>query len=250
MSPLFGRRRLQNSTEPESPSPRPASVAATSAESVESRSSRWVVVVPVKPSARAKSRLAVPGIGRADLARAIALDTLAAATACELVAQVVVVTDDAALARDAAMIPALRFVPEGDAGGLDAAVAVGVAAIDPQGRMPRAALLGDLPALRPADLADALRAAASVDRGVVPDAEGTGSTLVTATAGTAWTSSFGDGSFARHIALGCTALEIPDASTLRRDVDTAAQLEAARALGLGPRTAALLAGELSPRRTS
>ncbi|HKP07017.1 MAG TPA: 2-phospho-L-lactate guanylyltransferase, partial [Microbacterium sp.] len=56
-----------------------------------------------------------------------------------------------------------------------------------------------------------------------------------------WASSFGDGSFARHVALGCEALPIPDASTLRRDVDTAAQLDAAHALGLGARTAALLA---------
>ena len=71
--------------------------------------------------------------------------------------QVVVVTDDAALAREDAMIPALRFVPEGDASGLDAAVAAGVAALDPAGRMPRAALLGDLPALRPDDLAEAKR---------------------------------------------------------------------------------------------
>lgn len=215
MTPLFRRRRGHNTP-------------------------RWVVVVPVKPSARAKSRLDVPGVGRADLARAIALDTLAAATACDLVAQVVVVTDDAALAREAALIPALRFVPEGEAGGLDAAVAAGVAAVDPTGRMPRAALLGDLPALRPGDLADALRAAASVDRAVVADAEGTGSTLVTAGPGVAWRSSFGDGSFARHLALGCVGLEIPDASTLRRDVDTADQLDAAGALGLGPRTDALL----------
>jgi 2-phospho-L-lactate guanylyltransferase len=248
VSPLFGRRR--RATTPPEPgltgrrigeSAAPAGVEAELRTASDAQPARWVVVVPVKPSARAKSRLEVPGVGRADLARAIALDTLAAATACELVAQVVVVTDDAALAREAAMIPALRFVPERDAGGLDAAVAAGVAAIDPQGRMPRAALLGDLPALRPADLADALRAAASVDRAVVPDAEGTGSTLVTATAEVAWTSSFGDGSFARHVALGCTALAIPDASTLRRDVDTAPQLEAAVALGLGPRTAALLA---------
>ncbi|MDR7187681.1 2-phospho-L-lactate guanylyltransferase [Microbacterium sp. BE35] len=222
MTPLFGRRK--RAVEPAVPT------------------HRWVVVVPVKPSARAKTRLDVDGVGRVDLARAIALDTLTAATACELVAQVVVVTDDAALAREAAMIPALRFVPEGDARGLDAAVATGVSAIDPNARMPRAALLGDLPALRPADLADALRAAASVPRGVVPDAEGTGSTLVTANAGAEWASSFGDGSFARHVALGCTALPIPDASTLRRDVDTADQLDAARMLGLGPRTAALLPG--------
>lgn len=198
--------------------------------------------MPVKPSARAKSRLDVAGISRADLARAIALDTLAAATACALVAQVVVVTDDAALAREASAIPALRFVPEGGARGLDAAVATGMTALDPQDRMPRAVLLGDLPALRPEDLADGLRAAASVPRAVVADAEGTGSTLVTAGPGVEWASSFGDGSFARHLALGCRALQIPDASTLRRDVDTAEQLEAARALGLGPRTAALLEG--------
>ena len=240
MTPLFGRRR--NSTESAAGRAESGARAAETDGSVEFRRPLWVVVVPVKPSARAKSRLEVDGVGRADLARAIALDTLAAATACELVAQVVVVTDDAALAREAAMIPSLRFVPEGDARGLDAAVAAGVAAIDPGGRMPRAALLGDLPALRPADLADALRAAASLPHAVVADAEGTGSTLVTAAPGTEWASSFGDGSFARHVALGCQALEIPDASTLRRDVDTAAQLDAARALGLGPRTAALVSG--------
>ncbi|MCW3493168.1 2-phospho-L-lactate guanylyltransferase [Microbacterium sp. SSM24] len=214
--------------------------ASTADPEIGTRSARWVVVVPVKPSARAKSRLDVDGVGRAELARAIALDTLAAATACDLVAQVVVVTDDAALARDAATIPALRFVPEGDASGLDAAVAAGVAAVDPGGRMPRAALLGDLPALRPADLSAALRAAASVDRGVVPDAEDAGSTLVTANAGVGWVTSFGEDSLARHVALGCAVLPIPDATSLRRDVDTAAQLESARMLGLGPRTSALL----------
>lgn len=201
---------------------------------------RWIVVVPVKPPARGKSRLDVAGVDRAALAHAIALDTLEAATACELVAQVVVVTNDPALARESAAIPALRFVPEGDGRGLDAAVATGMATVDPNARMPRATLLGDVPALRPADLADALRAAASLDRGVVADAEGTGSTLVTANAGVAWQSSFGDGSFARHADLGCTPLPVPDASTLRRDVDTAEQLDAARTLGLGPRTAALL----------
>ena len=241
MTPLFGRRRRQNSTEAGAPDPDPVGSAAPSPGSVESRGPRWVVVVPVKRSSRGKSRLEVEGVDRSALARAIALDTIEAAARCEEVLQVVVVSDDPALARDAAMIPALRFVPEGEARGLDAAVATGIEAIDPGGRMPRAALLGDLPSLRPADLAEALRAAASVDRAVVADAEGTGSTLVTATAGVAWASSFGDGSFARHTAAGCTPLEIPDASTLRRDVDTAAQLEAAVALGIGIRTAAVLA---------
>lgn len=202
---------------------------------------RWIVVVPVKPAHRGKTRLDLPGTGRAALARAIALDTLEAASRCAAVAQVVVVSGDPALARDSAMIPALRYVPEGEERGLDAAVATGVEAIDPAGRMPRAALLGDLPALRPGDLAEALGAAASVDRGVVADAEGTGSTLVTAAPGIAWTSAFGDGSFARHVGLGFVPLPTTDASTLRRDVDTVDQLTAAAALGLGPRTAALLA---------
>jgi 2-phospho-L-lactate guanylyltransferase len=203
-------------------------------------SPRWIVVIPVKRATLGKSRLDVPGIDRAALARAIALDTIEAAVRCELVLQVVVVSDDPALARESATIPALRFVPEGEPRGLDAAVAAGMTAIDPAGRMPRAALLGDLPALRPDDLAAALRAAASVPQGVVADAEGTGSTLVTASAGVAWVSAFGEGSFERHVALGCAALPIPDASSLRRDVDTAAQLEAARAFGLGSRTAAVL----------
>jgi 2-phospho-L-lactate guanylyltransferase len=197
----------------------------------------WTVVIPVKPSVRGKSRLDVAGVDRVALARAIALDTIDAAAACEAVERVVVVTDDGGLVLQAGGIPGLRFVSDEDAVGLDAAVALGAETAE---GMPRAALLGDLPALRPPDLAAALDAALVVDRGVVADAEGTGSTLVTARAGVSWTSSFGDGSFARHVELGCTPLPIPDASTLRRDVDTADQLDEAERLGLGPRTTELL----------
>lgn len=215
----------------------------------------WAVVVPVRRAG--KSRLDVPGVDRVALARAIALDTIAAAAACDVVAQVLVVSDDGALPLYASDIPGLRFIAEHDPGvpdtvqgrldaaalggalsPLNAAIARGIAAV-PDG-MPRAALLGDAPALRPDELADALRLAAAHDRTVVADAEGTGSTLVTAAADVSWASAFGRGSFAQHVALGCTALDIPDASSLHRDVDTAAQLDAAASLGLGPRTAALL----------
>ncbi len=198
----------------------------------------WVVVIPVKPSAVGKTRLEVPGVDRVALARAIALDTIAAAAACAVVDHVVVVTSDGGLVIQAADIPALRFVSDEDAAGLDEAIALGA---ETATGMPRAALLGDLPALRSLDLAAALDAAAVTDRTVVADTEGTGSTLVTARPDVSWQSSFGDGSFARHLALGCVSLAIADASTLRRDVDTAAQLTEAAALGLGPRTAALLA---------
>lgn len=210
-------------------------------------SAQWAVVIPVKPAAVGKSRLALATVDRVTLARAIALDTIAAAVACDAVAQVYVVTDDGALVASAFDIPGLRFVPEDDgsgaARGIDAAVAIGAEAAG-QG-MPRAALLGDLPALRPDDLATALTAAAAVDRGVVADAEGTGTTLVTAQRGIPLSTSFGDGSYARHVQLGCVPLGVDRASTLRRDVDTAAQLMAAGAMGLGPRTTALLADQIS-----
>ena len=184
---------------------------------------RWQVVIPVKPARRGKSRLA-SGASREGLARAIALDTIAAAASCPVVAQVFVVTDDAGLPLAAADIPGLRFVAEEEARGLDAAIALGMAAAGTDAH--RAALLGDLPALRPDDLAAALDAATA--------------TLVTATAGEEWTSAFGDGSFARHLEMGCAALDIPRDSTVRRDVDTPEQLETAATLGVGPRTAALL----------
>ena len=75
----------------------------------------WAVIIPVKPSAVGKSRLDLPAVDRVTLARAIALDTIAAAAACAAVAQVFVVTDDGALVALAFDIPGLRFVPEGDA---------------------------------------------------------------------------------------------------------------------------------------
>ena len=191
----------------------------------------WTLVVPVKPASVGKSRLRVPGVDRASLARAIARDTVVAARRSALVARVLVVTGEPLGVED------VETVDDAGARGLDAAIARGMAHA---GDVPRAALLGDLPALRPEDLDAALLLAADADRAVVADAEGTGSTLVTAGPGIPWASAFGDGSFARHVGLGCAALPVAAASTLRRDVDTAAQLAAAASLGVGPHTTALL----------
>lgn len=225
--------RTVGATPPEPSSPAPKVVERTDLE--ELTNAQWVVVVPLKPAAVGKSRLRDGG---EQLVRAIGLDTVAAASAAAAVARVIVVTADAATAAAAAGLPGVEVVPEPTPSGLNAAIAAG---IQGAGRGPRAALLGDLPALRPEDLDAALVAAASVDRAVVPDAEGTGSTLVTAQAGVAWSSAFGADSFARHTALGCAPLPVPAVSTLRRDVDTAEQLADAATLGLGPRTTALLA---------
>ncbi|MFN3949181.1 2-phospho-L-lactate guanylyltransferase [Microbacterium sp.] len=201
--------------------------------------SGWTIIVPVKPAAVGKTRLTDVGTDREALARAIALDTIAAAAATPRVAHVLVVTDDAEVSALVSLWPAVDVVPEGDMRGLDAAIALGADAAG-QG-VPRAALLGDVPALTPHDLDAALELAGHVERGLVPDAEGTGSTLVTARPGAVWVSAFGPDSAARHRLLGCTGLDVPRDSTLRRDVDTAAQLAEAVSLGVGPRTSAVLA---------
>lgn len=199
----------------------------------------WHVVVPVKPAAVGKSRLG--GSGRAALAEAIARDTVEAACRAVRVCEVVVVTADGAWADDPAS--RVRVVHETAPAGLGPAIRAGLATV--AGDRPRAVLLGDLPALRPADLDAALGLAEAVPLGLVPDAEGTGSTLVTARAGAPLEPAFGPGSATRHRAAGFVELEIAATSTLRRDVDTLAQLDAAAALGLGPRTAALRPGRSS-----
>jgi 2-phospho-L-lactate guanylyltransferase len=199
----------------------------------------WTVVVPVKPAALGKTRLTAVSADREALARAIALDTIAAAAATPHVSRVLVVTDDAEVSALVSRWPAVDVIAEGDVRGLDAAIALGADAAG-QGA-PRAALLGDVPALTPHDLDVALELAGAVERGLVPDAEGTGSTLITARPGAVWVSAFGADSAARHRLLGCTDLTVARGSTLRRDVDTAAQLAEAVALGVGPRTAAVLA---------
>ncbi|BCJ66927.1 hypothetical protein GCM10009779_24830 [Polymorphospora rubra] len=125
------------------------------------REPSWVVVVPVKRLATAKSRLrgalADPGAeAHARLALAIALDTVAAVLACPPVDRVLVVTDDP-VAGPALHALGASVVPDVPDAGLNAAVAHGASLAADRWV---AALAADLPALRPADLAGALREAA------------------------------------------------------------------------------------------
>src|SRR3954468_16827648 len=73
---------------------------------------RWAIVVPVKRLAVAKTRLSEDPQVRADLALAMALDTVSAALQCSLVDWVVVVTDEPEAAR---AVGALGAVPVPDA---------------------------------------------------------------------------------------------------------------------------------------
>jgi 2-phospho-L-lactate guanylyltransferase len=206
--------------------------------SVTSPTSGWTVVVPVKGGPDAKSRLAggfEPEARRA-LAGALALDTLDAVLATLSVACVVVVTGERRLLPAPANDTAHVVHVDDPGRGLGAAVQAGIDAA-PDG--PCAVLLGDLPALRPSDLDAALAEAARHERAFVPDAEGTGTTLLTGRTPAALRPRFGSGSASAHTVAGHVPLDARP--SLRRDVDTAADLDDAAALGVGTRTTAFLA---------
>ena len=197
----------------------------------------WVAVIPVKRLGAAKSRLrgAVPAARHAELALALFGDTAAAVLACPLVAELLVVTDDPAAAAVARRVGARPVADEPDAG-LNAAVRFGADVVAGRDRR-RVALAGDLPALRPAELAAALGRVAG--RSFVADAARTGTVLLGVPEGVDLDPRFGEGSAAAHAGSG--AAEITSRwPGLRQDVDTRADLDAVLRIGAGPRTRALL----------
>jgi 2-phospho-L-lactate/phosphoenolpyruvate guanylyltransferase len=202
----------------------------------------WSVLMPVKVLARAKSRLAeLAGPRRPELALALACDTAAAVLACDRAERVIVITDDpvarAALAELGALV-----VPDEPRDGLNAALRYGAARVCSRwSGSGLAALSADLPALRPAEIGRALRAASAWPSAFVADAAGDGTTLYTAAPGVAFRPAFGLGSRARHAAGGAAELGLAGVPGLRRDVDTPADLRGAAGLGLGPRSAPLAA---------
>src|SRR5436309_1053764 len=139
-------------------------------------SMRWSVVIPVKRLPLAKSRLhdgTRPQQRHRELALALALDTASAALACPAVARVVAVTDDGQAAAGLVPLGAV-VVPDRPDRGLNPALDYGAwRAIRLAPNDAVAALSADLAALRPAELATALAAAAAHPRAFVPDAQGT-----------------------------------------------------------------------------
>jgi 2-phospho-L-lactate guanylyltransferase len=204
----------------------------------------WVVVIPAKSLATAKSRLAdVAGPRRPELALAMLLDTLTAAAATHGVRSVLVVTDDDAIAAAASELGATVVADEPRAG-LNAALEHGISiAASMYPGCGVALLTGDLPALRPAELGGVLEfASTSAGAIAVADRAGDGTTLLAARAPEHLHPSFGAGSFARHLALGAVAVD-DTIEGLRCDVDDDVSLRAALGIGVGRTTAALLARE-------
>jgi 2-phospho-L-lactate/phosphoenolpyruvate guanylyltransferase len=203
----------------------------------------WVVVIPAKPLATAKSRLTdAAGSRRPELALAMLLDTIEVTLLTDDVAAVLVVADDDLIAAPVSELGAV-VVPDVPGEGLNAAFRYGIEVAVTRYRGTGVALLmGDLPALRAHDLEAALVfAGSSPGMVVVADREGVGTTMLASRSPAELRPAFGVGSFARHRALDAVAVELAGLDGLRCDVDDAAGLQAASSLGLGTRTAAVVA---------
>jgi 2-phospho-L-lactate guanylyltransferase len=183
----------------------------------------WTVVIPVKGTGAAKSRLGASP----DLAMAIGLDSVEAALGA---ARVIVVTSKCAAPQFAALG---AEVVEDAGGGLLAAVRQGIVAA---GQERVAVMLGDVPALTPAELRAALELALAHPLAFVPDAESEGTVLITALSGADHAPAFGAASRVAHLAAGYVELTVPADSGLRRDVDTPDQLASVPSAALGTRT--------------
>ncbi|MGI8577219.1 MAG: 2-phospho-L-lactate guanylyltransferase [Nocardioidaceae bacterium] len=199
----------------------------------------WTVIVPVKQTTIAKSRLTrLSSADRGQLALAFALDTVTAALSCPWVRRVVVVTSDpAAGAFTEAGAVVLRDEPEA---GLNAALTYAASAIRRStADACLAAVSGDLPAVDPQSFS-CVFAAASAPRWFVADISGSGTTLLAANGLSPLLPAFGPNSRARHQSGGARESSQPGLDRLRRDVDTEGDLLEAVRLGVGHHTSAAL----------
>ncbi len=201
---------------------------------------QYAALIPVKPPAVGKSRLAGAGAeSRRALAEAFALDTVSACVAASAVARVLVVTDDVEVAAAVAALGAAAL-PDGVGGDLNGTLRQ--AAAEAARRWPAllpVALCADLPALRAADLDETLARVVTPHPWFVPDAAGVGTTMYAASC-EEFDPRFGPGSRDEHRFAGAHEL-VDVAASLRRDVDDLDDLRAAVDLGVGPHTAAVLA---------
>lgn len=201
----------------------------------------YTVIIPVKSGLGAKSRLHGNPILRRALARAFALDTVAAAKRARMVGRIVIVTNGRAAADFRHL--GCHIVHEKTSANddsLNAAIAQGrdwAARRHPY--EPVVVLPADLPALTPEVFDDVLIVAQQHDLAFCADANTTGTTVLTAADPRALSTAYGDFSAEAHRALGAVQLDRVD-SRARQDIDTMADLGDAYRLGLGPATSAVL----------
>jgi 2-phospho-L-lactate/phosphoenolpyruvate guanylyltransferase len=197
----------------------------------------YVVLLPVKPPGRGKSRLG--NLPRDVLATAFALDTATACLASPSVRQVLVVTDDASFASVLSTL-GCASIPDGVSHDLNATLRL--AAAEAARRWPDlvpVAMCADLPCLTADDLEAALSQRPGRPR-FVADATGQGTTLYTAPL-EEFAPEFGFRSATLHAEAGAWPVE-GGLTGLRHDVDDLSDLQAAVLLGLGHHSAAAVAG--------
>jgi 2-phospho-L-lactate guanylyltransferase len=198
----------------------------------------FIVAVPVKHLGIAKSRLRTTyGPDTEGLALAMALDVVAAASAAAPITGVAVITNDDRVAASVAALGA-RVLADMPDQGLNAALRRAAAML--RSEQPDRSLMvmpADCPSVRPTDFAQ-VAAALSVrpGRAFICDRAGVGTTCLAASPGLPLDPRYGRLSREEHLASGATELRGPRWRTMAADVDTPADLAAARRLGAGRRT--------------
>ncbi|MGB8406170.1 MAG: 2-phospho-L-lactate guanylyltransferase [Mycobacterium sp.] len=196
------------------------------------------VIIAVKRLTAAKTRLAplFAAGTREEVVLAMLIDTITAALASPGVQSVTVVTPDPIAARAATDLGASALTdptPAGHHNPLNNAIGSAESVVG-RGATNIAVLQGNLPALRPAELAAALAAARAHPRSFIADRQGTGTAALFAF-GVPLDPRFGADSALHHSDSG--AVELSGTwPGLRCDIDTPEDLNAALALGLGPAT--------------
>ncbi len=186
-------------------------------------------VVPMKPLSLAKRRLSsiLPERERQALVRAMLCDVLRALQGSSQVAQSFVLTADPALAALAADHDA-GHIPEDAPIGLNSAVTTTAEHLETLGAGAMLILPGDVPLVSAAEIDELAVRSKQQGVGIVPahDADGTNALLLAPPGALA--SSFGPGSFKRHLAAGRDAGFDPVTCVLEglgRDIDTREDLE-------------------------
>src|SRR3954447_4070135 len=196
------------------------------------------LVIAVKRLTAAKTRLApvFSAATREAVVLAMMVDTIRAALAVPALLSVTVVTPDQVAADTARQLGAQALVdptPDGHPNPLNNAIAAAEAVV--RESTPNViALQGDLPALQPQELAEAIATARSYPRSFVGDRHGTGTSALFAF-NVPLEPQFGPDSARRHQHSG--AIELTGAwPGLRCDIDTPDDLMVARRLGVGAAT--------------
>jgi 2-phospho-L-lactate/phosphoenolpyruvate guanylyltransferase len=187
---------------------------------------RTLAILPVKGFGAAKQRLADSlGAGsRQALAQAMFSDVIGTLRRVPELDAIVVVTSDP-VAEAASTGERVRVLPDTAQAGQSEATLIGIRHALTEGYERVMLVPGDTPLVQPADLSGLLAGARGV--AIVPDRHGTGTNALVLAPPDAIEPSFGEGSFARHVAAAQHAgvpHRVEAIRTLTLDVDTPADL--------------------------